>query len=69
LIHGCGRIPESAIVNFFQVFSIGDAITPGGDLGLGPPVAQRILSLFGGSITVKNLEPSGIQMTVTLKPV
>jgi C4-dicarboxylate-specific signal transduction histidine kinase len=32
-------------------------------------VAQRILSLFGGSITVKNLEPSGIQMTVTLKPV
>jgi two-component system, sensor histidine kinase and response regulator len=68
LIHSCGRIPESAIANFFQVFSIGDAITPGGDLGLGPPVAQRILSLFGGSITVENLEPSGIQLTVTLQP-
>jgi two-component system, sensor histidine kinase and response regulator len=67
LIRSGGRIPESAIANFFQVFSIGEAITPGGDLGLGPPVAQRILSLFGGSITVENLEPTGIQLTVTLK--
>ena len=67
LIRSCGRIPESAIANFFQVFSIGEAITPGGDLGLGPPVAQRILSLFGGSITVENLEPSGIQLTVILR--
>jgi two-component system, sensor histidine kinase and response regulator len=67
LIRGSGRIPESAIANFFQVFSIGEAITPGGDLGLGPPVSQRILSLFGGSITVENLEPSGIQLTVSLK--
>jgi signal transduction histidine kinase len=67
LIRSCGRIPESAIANFFQVFSIGETITPGGDLGLGPPVSQRILSLFGGSITVENLEPSGIQLTVTLK--
>jgi two-component system, sensor histidine kinase and response regulator len=67
LIRGAGRIPESAIANFFQVFSIGDAITPGGDLGLGPPVSQRILSLFGGSTTVRNLEPSGIQLTVSLK--
>jgi CheY-like chemotaxis protein len=66
-IRGSGRIPESAIANFFQVFSIGEAITPGGDLGLGPPVSQRILSLFGGSITAENLEPSGIQLTVSLK--
>jgi two-component system, sensor histidine kinase and response regulator len=62
-----GRIPDSALQNFFQVFSIGDAITPGGDLGLGPPVSHRILSLFGGSVTVENLEPSGIQLTVTLQ--
>jgi signal transduction histidine kinase len=67
LIRGTGRIPESAIANFFQVFSIGEAITPGGDLGLGPPVSQRILSLFGGSIAVENLQPSGIQLTVSLK--
>lgn len=67
LIRGGGRIPESAMAKFFQVFSIGEAITPGGDLGLGPPVAQRILSLFGGSILAQNLEPSGIQLTVFLK--
>jgi two-component system, sensor histidine kinase and response regulator len=66
-IRGGGHIPESAIANFFQVFSIGEAITPGGDLGLGPPVSQRILSLFGGSIGVENLEPSGIQLTVILR--
>jgi two-component system, sensor histidine kinase and response regulator len=67
LIRGGGRIPESALANFFQVFSIGEAITPGGDLGLGPPVSERILSLFGGSITAENLRPSGIQLTVFLK--
>jgi len=67
LIRGGGRIPESALANFFQVFSIGDAITPGGDLGLGPPVSQRILSLFGGTIAVANLEPWGIELTVSLQ--
>jgi C4-dicarboxylate-specific signal transduction histidine kinase len=67
LISSSGQIPESAIANFFQVFAIGDAITPGGDLGLGPPVSQRILALFGGSITVENLDPSGIQLRVILR--
>jgi two-component system, sensor histidine kinase and response regulator len=67
IIRGAGRIPESAIARFFQVFSIGEAITPGGDLGLGPPVAQRILALVGGSVAVDNVEPSGILLTVTLK--
>jgi DNA-binding response OmpR family regulator len=67
LIRGAGRIPESAIARFFEVFSIGEAITPGGDLGLGPPVAQRILALFGGSIAVANLEPCEIQLTIFLK--
>jgi two-component system, sensor histidine kinase and response regulator len=62
-----GTIPESSLAKFFQVFSIGEAITPGGDLGLGPPVAQRILALFGGSIAVENLEPDGIRLTVFLR--
>jgi len=67
LIRCGGHVPELAIANFFQVFSIGEAITPGGDLGLGPPVSQRVLSLFGGSIGVENLDPSGIQLTVILR--
>jgi DNA-binding response OmpR family regulator len=67
VICGAGHIPEFAIERFFEVLSIGEAITPGGDLGLGPPVAQRILTLFGGSTAVKNLDPSGIQLEVHLK--
>lgn len=63
----CGTIPKAALPQFFDLFSIGEAITPGGDLGLGPPVAARILSLFGGSVTVANRDPSGVQLTISLK--
>lgn len=67
MVESHGRaIPASAIPRFFELFSIGDAITPGGDLGLDPPVAHRILSLFGGSVTVENLQPPGIQLAVSL---
>jgi len=65
-IRGGGHIPEEALGRFFDVFAIGEAITPGGDLGLGPAVSQRILALFGGSVEVENLAPSGIQFSVTL---
>jgi DNA-binding response OmpR family regulator len=60
-------IPGPLIEKFFDLFSIGEAITPGGDLGLGPPLALRILSLFGGSVSVANLEPPGIRLSVALK--
>ncbi len=62
-----GSIPEDAIPKFFEVFSIAKPITPGGDLGLGPPVAERILRLFGGSVTVSNQEPQGVVFKVWLK--
>ncbi len=66
--HASGRtIPENVIPDFFDVFSIADPITPGGDLGLGPPVAESIMKLFGGSVTVKNEDPPGICLTVRLK--
>ncbi len=68
IIESQGRtIPGPALGKFFDLFSIGEAITPGGDLGLGPPVAYRILSLFGASVSVANREPSGIRLTVSLK--
>ena len=67
IIESRGRtIPRSALPKFFDVFSIDNEITPGGDLGLGPPLASRILSLFGGSVTVANREPSGVQLIVSL---
>ncbi len=60
-------IPSPAMAKFFDVFSIGEASTPGRDLGLGPPVAYRILSLFGASVSVANLDPSGIRLTVSFE--
>jgi two-component system sensor histidine kinase/response regulator len=65
IIESQGRIiPNFAIAKFFDTFSIGDAIAPGSDLGLSAPVASRILSLFGSTVTVRNREPSGIRLTV-----
>ena len=67
-IEATGRvIPLQALPRFFDVLAIGESITPGGDLGLGPPVADRILSLFGGSVTVANREPAGIRFQIELK--
>lgn len=60
-------IPGSALPRFFDLFSIGEAITRGGDLGLGPPMASRILSLFDASVSVVNLNPAGIRLTISLK--
>jgi len=69
-INAIGRqIPEDALPNFFEVLSIFDSITPGGDLGLGPPVAERLIKLLGGSVSVENQVPPGIVFTVKLQPV
>jgi signal transduction histidine kinase/FixJ family two-component response regulator len=64
--HGT-TIPEHSLAKFFDIFSIGEAITAGGDLGLGAPVACRILSLFGALVSVANLNPSGIRLTISLR--
>ena len=60
-------LPPDQISKFFDLFSISEASTPGGTLGLGPPVAYRILALFGGAVTVANQDQSGIRLTVSLK--
>jgi two-component system, sensor histidine kinase and response regulator len=60
-------IPDPALPKFFDIFSLAEISTPGGDLGLGPAVAHRILALFGASVTVVNGEPSGIRLIVKLK--
>jgi CheY-like chemotaxis protein len=66
--HGL-TISATAMPKFFDVFSIGETLTPGGDLGLGPAVAYRILALFDASVSVANLEPAGIRLTISLKSV
>jgi two-component system sensor histidine kinase/response regulator len=68
IIESSGRtIPASAMPKLFDLFAVGEAITPDGDFGLGPAVAHRILSLFGDSVTVENCDPPGIRLTVSLK--
>jgi PAS domain S-box-containing protein len=61
------KVPDASLAKFFEIFSIGETIVPGGDLGLGPAVACRILSLFGASVTVENLDPPGIRLSISLK--
>lgn len=67
-IQAWGRIiPDEALPRFFEIFSISEPITPGGDLGLGPAIAERIIKLFDGSVTVKNQHPPGIEFDIRLK--
>ena len=63
-----GFLSESAIAKFFDVFSLSEVSTLAGSLGLGPSVANRILALLGGWVTVTNRDPSGIRLTVSCKP-
>jgi two-component system sensor histidine kinase/response regulator len=59
-------LPQAAMGKFFDVFSIAEADTPGGELGLGPPLAHRILSLFGADVSVANRDdPAGIRLAVS----
>jgi DNA-binding response OmpR family regulator len=61
-------IPTHAIKNFFNIFAIDEAMTPAGDMGLGPALASRILSLYGASLTVENQNPAGIRLAVMFRP-
>jgi DNA-binding response OmpR family regulator len=62
-------IPAELISRFFEVFSVVDSVVPGDDIGLGPPVAERIVALFDGSISVENMDSEGIRFSVALKRV
>jgi two-component system, sensor histidine kinase and response regulator len=68
LIESSGRtMPDSVMPKLFDLFSIKESSMPGWDLGLGPAVAQRILSLFGASVSVANREPPGIRLCVSFR--
>ncbi|HUA85263.1 MAG TPA: hybrid sensor histidine kinase/response regulator [Bryobacteraceae bacterium] len=61
-------IPGSELPKFFDLFAISEVSTPGGDLGLGPSMAARVLSLFGAGVSVANREEPGIRFCVSLRP-
>jgi two-component system, sensor histidine kinase and response regulator len=69
-IETSGRsIPGDELPRFFEVLAIGKTITAGGDLGLAPAVADCLIRAFGGKISVENLLPSGIRLSVHLRRV
>jgi DNA-binding response OmpR family regulator len=68
ILEVCGRtVPAAVIPRFFEVLSVGEAVTADGDFGLGPAVAHRILALFGASVSLENRDPAGIRLTLGLQ--
>jgi DNA-binding response OmpR family regulator len=60
------EVPPAALTRFFSLLAIAEALVPDGDLGLAPALAERIVTLYGGSVAVENLQPPGIRLTVRL---
>jgi len=54
-------IPEPDLPHFFEILATTRTFAPGGDLGLAPAVAERIITLIGGRVQVSNLHPDGVQ--------
>ena len=52
---------------FFEPFSFNESSIAGVDPGLGPAVARRILTLFGGTASVQNRDGSGICLIASIK--
>ena len=61
------QLPDEKIDSFFEMLSMPQPLKPDGDLGLVPTVAQKIISLFDGKVSVRNLEPPGIVFETNLK--
>lgn len=57
-------VPEAVIATLFETFLIREADTPGGGVGLGPPMAHRILSLFGAQVEAANHERDRFRFTI-----
>jgi len=61
------QLPDEKLDSFFEMFSMPQPLKPDGDLGLAPTVAQEIITLFDGEVSVRNLEPPGIAFETNLK--
>jgi len=60
-------VPACELPKFFDLFAIPEVSTPGGELGLGPPMAARVLALFGAEVSVANREQPGVRFCVSLR--
>ena len=58
-------IPDEVRGRFFDVLAVHEPLTPGGDLGLGPPVAAEVVRLSGGRVAVES-ETRGMSFVVNV---
>lgn len=56
-------IPEDAMASLFMPFGVS---ADGFGFGLGLAIAQRAITVHGGSISARNRQPKGLEMAVTL---
>jgi two-component system OmpR family sensor kinase len=56
-------IPEEAMASLFMPFGVS---ADGFGFGLGLAIAQRAMAVHGGSISARNLQPKGLEMSVML---
>lgn len=59
-------LPADALETFFEVGGQRVLLKGGGDFGLGPVLASRIIHLFNGRVTVRNASPHGLIMEIAL---
>jgi two-component system sensor histidine kinase/response regulator len=62
-------VPAALLPRFFDLLTKATPISGVEDMGLAPALAERIVTLYGGAVSVANAEPSGIRLTVRLKTV
>jgi DNA-binding response OmpR family regulator len=60
-------VPAQLLPRFFQLLGISETLIPGNDLGLAAPLAARIVTLYGGSVSLENTALPGVRLTVKLK--
>ncbi len=58
------EIPDSILERIFGIFSVADVFTHGGDLGLRPAVAARIITMHQGTISAERLVPPGVRFSI-----
>lgn len=63
-------LPESDLLVFFDVGGQRTLLKGGGDFGLSPVLARKIMELFSGTCTIRNGTPNGlfIEATIPLYP-
>ena len=61
-------IPPEILPGFFNLLDRSKPMTGVDDLGLAPALAERIVTLCGGEVSVENLTPPGIRLALRLKP-